>query len=145
MGTVALAIGDPARAQQLHEQALSAAVALGERPEQSYQLLGLGNAVRMRGDLQQAEEWLRDARDLDVPETGYMAALSLGVVQLRSGRRTEAGAAFDDAIRRCGERLQRCDRLYRVRYSLATALVGAAVCTPEWDEEPRRAALLAPA
>ena len=145
MGMAALAAGDPTRAQELHEQALSIALALGERREQSYQLIGLGNALGMRGDLQHAEERLLAARDLDVPETGYLAALALGVVLLRGGRRAGAGEAFNDAIRRCRDRLQRCDRLYRARYSLATALVGAAVCAAEWDEEPRRAALLGPA
>jgi len=145
MGMAALAAGDPTRALELHGRALAIAVALGERREQSYQLIGLGNAAGMQGDLQQAEQRLRAARDLDVPETGYLAALSLGVVLLRGSRRAGAGEAFDDAIRRCGERLQRCDRLYRARYSLATALVGTAVCAADWDEEPHRAALLVPA
>jgi tetratricopeptide (TPR) repeat protein len=145
MGTVALAVGDPAHALELHEQALSVAVALGERREQSYQLIGFGAALNMQGDPAQAEERFRAACDLDVPETAYMAALGLGVALFRSGRRAAADEAFGDAIRRCHERLQRCNRLYRVRYSLAIALTGAAVCATEWDEEPRRAALLAPA
>jgi HAD superfamily hydrolase (TIGR01662 family) len=142
MGVGALAASDPTAAFELHEQALSVAVALGERREQSYQLIGLGNALNALGELEQAQQRLQSALVLDVPETSYLAALALGLVLLRSDRHTEAAEAFNDAVRRCRERLKRCDRLYRARYCLATALVGAVVCKAEWDDFPSRPALL---
>jgi tetratricopeptide (TPR) repeat protein len=142
LGTVALAGGDAARAFDLHSQALAIAQALGERREQSYQLIGLGRALMDRGDLAQADVRLRAARDLDVPETSYSAALALSLELLYREDREAAGAAFDDAIQRCRQRLGRCNRLYGTRYAMATAMVGAAACSPEWSDDQRREAQL---
>ena len=137
-----LAAGDPAAAVDGHTEALALAEALGERREQSYQLMGLGRARAAQGDLPGGIGHLRRARDLDVPETSYLAATRLGLALLSAGDRPAAADAFDDAANRCHRRLGRCDRLYAARYALATALVGAAVCGPAWADDQRRADVL---
>jgi tetratricopeptide (TPR) repeat protein len=132
------------QALELHEQALAIAQELGERREQSYQLLGMGKARFGLGALIEAERDLRAARDLDVPETSYLAALALSLL-LTGQEHEDSSASFADTIRRCEERLSRSAGLFAARYALATAMVGAAVCTREWGEGTARTDLLSPA
>ncbi len=143
LGTAALALGDPARALELHDEAQAIAQALGERREQSYHHLGRGRALAEQGRLDEAEQSLRAALALDVPETSYLAALALSLAVARSGDWIACAAAFGESVRRCRERLDRCDRLYQARHALATSLVGSACTAPAWHEEFRRAELLA--
>lgn len=143
LGTTAHNAGDFKKAFELHAQALVIARELNERREESYQLLGMGRAALGSGDLPQAEQHLRAARDLNVPETSHIAALALSLTLLRQ-HDPAAAEAFRDAERRCRERLQRCDRLYRGRYTLATAMLGSAVCAAGWANAEQRQALLAP-
>ncbi len=144
LGTAAEDAGDHGKALEQHTLALTIARDLNEHREESYQLLGIGRALLGSGEYAKAEQQLRAARDLNVPETSYLAAVALGLVLLRQRDRMAADA-FRDAVRRCTERLQRNDRLYRARYALATATVGCVVCTPAWAGEEGRAGLLAPA
>jgi tetratricopeptide (TPR) repeat protein len=143
LGTAALALGDPVRALELHDEAQAIAQALGERREQSYQHLGRGRALAEQGRLDEAEQSLRAAKALEVPETSYLAALALSLVVVHSGDWIACAAAFEESVRRCRERLDRCDRLYQARYALATSLIGGACTAPAWREESRHGELLA--
>ena len=143
-GMLAESRGDFGEALSLHEEALAIAVALGDRREQSYQLLGRGRARFGMHMFAEAEADLRAARELDVPETSYAAALALSVVLTVQGS-AERSAAFADTIRRCRERLSRADKLFAARYALATAMVGAASCREDWNDTSARSVALAPA
>jgi len=81
---------------------------------------------------------------LDVPETGYQAALALGIVLLHQ-RDPAAGETFADAVAHCRAMLDKTAGLYAPRYALAAALVGSAVRDPRWAEKGERTDLLAPA
>jgi tetratricopeptide (TPR) repeat protein len=111
-----------------HTEALTIAEAINDRRERSNQLIGLGRALAVKQDFTGAVERLEAARSLEVPETSYFAALALGIVLFRRSD-TGANAMFADALRRCRERLARCDRLYAARYAVGTALAGLAACT----------------
>ncbi len=87
LGFVAGARGDHQRSLELHEGALTISQELGDRREQSYQLLGIGDAQLGLGDLESASRNLGLARDLDVPETSFLAAMALGLA-LRVADRT---------------------------------------------------------
>ncbi|HET7486948.1 MAG TPA: DUF4062 domain-containing protein [Acidimicrobiales bacterium] len=139
LGALAFEAGDHAGAITQHESALALADAVGDRRERSYQLMGLGRALAARGDVARGVEHLQAARSLEVPETGYLAALALAVT-LYPQSASAAAAAFEDAERRCRERLARCDRLYAARYALGTAIAGRAVCTSPPDEDGLRKA-----
>ena len=128
----------------LHEKALSIAREVRERREQSYQLLGCGRARFALGAVGEAEADLRAARDLEMPETSYAAALALSVLLTARGA-TDASESFDDTIRRCRERLERSEGLFGARYALAIAMAGAAACSAAWSADAARAELLAPA
>ena len=132
------------RAIELYEQALAIAREIGDRWGESYQLLGLGKALLATGELSEARQHCAEARDLEVPETSYQAALVLGIVLLHQ-RDTAAAETLADAVARCRGMLDKTAGLYEARYALAAALVGNAVCDPRWAEESEREALLAPA
>jgi tetratricopeptide (TPR) repeat protein len=136
------------RALPLFREAFDISVALGERREQSYQLLGLGRARLGLGQLDDAEAQLLQARDLSIPETGYLAGMALVLVLLRRGSadaRASAAIAVADTIARCDDRLARSARLYATRYVRATALAVGAVLDPRWDDVAQRDGLLEPA
>jgi tetratricopeptide (TPR) repeat protein len=136
--------GDYSRALDLHREALAISEELGERREQSYQLLGMGKAYFGLGELDDAEDNLRRSRELGMPETGYLAAMALGFVLQRRGS-DDVAAVFADTIQRCDERLSRSAQLFGAHYTRATALVATAALMPGWGDESARAALLAPA
>jgi tetratricopeptide (TPR) repeat protein len=115
-----------------HTSALALAETIGDRRERSNQLIGLGRALAAKDDYTGAVERLMAATSLEVPETSYFAAVAVAIVQFRYSD-TRAKAAFEDAIRRCRERLARCDQLYAARYALGTALAGLAWCTSARD------------
>lgn len=144
LGNAYCAAGQVERAVKLYEEALAIAREVGYRMGESYQLLRLGQTLLATGGLSQARRHCRQARDLDVPETSYQAALALGIVFLYQ-RDATAGETFADAAARCRAMLEKTAGLYEPRYALAAALVGSAVCDPRWAEEDERAVLLAPA
>jgi tetratricopeptide (TPR) repeat protein len=137
-------LGQVERAIKLYEEALSIARETGDRWGESYQLLGLGQALLATGELSEARQRCVEARDLEVPETSYQAALALGTVLLHQ-REPAAGETFADAAARCRAMLDKTAGLYEPRYALAAAVVASAVCDPHWAEENERARLLAPA
>jgi tetratricopeptide (TPR) repeat protein len=144
IGFIAAGRGDHEEALRLHREALDISLALGERREQSYQLLGLGKTRFAMGQLDEAEVYLRESRDLDMPETSYLAAMALSIVLLRRGS-AETGASLADAIQRCDERLGRSGDLFGTRYSRAAALAAGAVLDPGWADAEARRGLLAAA
>jgi tetratricopeptide (TPR) repeat protein len=144
LGFIAEARGDYEGALRLHREALDISQALGERREQSYQLLGLGKTRFGMGQLDEAEVHLRESRDLDMPETSYLAAMALSLVLLRRGS-AETDASVADTIRRCDERLGRSRDLFGTRYTRAAALAGSAVLDPGWTNADARPGLLAAA
>jgi tetratricopeptide (TPR) repeat protein len=132
------------QAIEVHEHALTIAREIGYRLGESYPLLGLGKALLATGKLSQARRHCAEARDLDMPETSYLAALMLGIVLLRQ-RKSAAVESFAGAAARCRAVLGKTANLYEARYALAASLVGQAVCDPGWADESKRAELFAPA
>lgn len=128
------------------EESLPVARQLGDRREQSYALIGLGAGYLSQGRAAEAIKPLREARDLAAPETSHVAALKLGLAQLRRGAPTaDAAASFADTIERCGAVLAAEPSLFEAQYTLATARVGAAVTQTSWQAAENRERLLAPA
>jgi hypothetical protein len=111
---------------------------------QSYQLLGLGKTLLAARELSEARQCCAEARDLNIPEISYQAALTLGIILLYQ-RTPVAEVTFLDAATRCRAMLDKTVGLYEPRYTLAAALVGQAVCDPRWADETQRPELLAPA
>ena len=131
-------------ALRLHREALDISQALGERREQSYQLLGLGKTRFAMGQLDEAEVHLRESRDLDMPETSYLAAMALTLALLRRGS-AETDASLADTIRRCDDRLDRSSDLFGTRYTRVAAIAGSAVLDSGWTNADARPGLLAAA
>jgi tetratricopeptide (TPR) repeat protein len=146
LGFIAEGRGDYVGALRQHREALDISISLGERREQSYQLLGLGRARSGVNEPEEAEQLLRQSRDMDMPETGYLAGLALGLLLLRRGSQ-EAAAALEDTIARCDDRLARSGELFATRYARATALAAMAVGDPAWAaaDSAARSGMLGPA
>jgi hypothetical protein len=96
------------------------------------------------GRLSEANQRCWEARDLDMPQTSYQAAMALGIALLHQHDEA-ARETFVDAVARCQAMLDKMAALHTARYALAASLVGSAVCDPSWAEEGERAGLLAPA
>ncbi len=137
-------LGKAKQAIGYYEKALAIAREIRNRRLESYHLLGLGKALQATEELTKARRCCEEALGLDVLETSYSAALTLGIVLLYQ-RDKAAGEAFEDAVCRCRAILDRTPSLYEARYALAAALVGNAVCDPRWAREGERTGLLAPA
>jgi len=83
-------------------------------------------------------------RFMDVSETSYQAALTLGIVLLHQHEMT-AENVFADAIVHCQVLIDKTQNLYKPWYVLATARVGNTVCDSCWVEKNMRIELLTPA
>lgn len=143
LAEVYYSLGQIELAAELHEQALTIGREIGHRWGESYQLMGLGKALLAVGKLDEAQRHCTRARDLDVPEISYRAALVLGIVLLHQ-HDPASGEAFADAAARCRFMLDKAANLYEPCYTLATALTGQAACDPRWAEQGERAELLVP-
>jgi tetratricopeptide (TPR) repeat protein len=137
-------LGQFEQAIKFYEDSLAIANKIDNPSGQSYCLLGLGKTRLATGELSEAHQKCTKARSLEVPETNYQAALILGVVLLHQKVLT-ANESFVDAITRCRTLLDKTANLYEPRYALATALVGKAICNPQWIKVNKRAELLTPA
>ena len=131
-------------ALRLHREALDISQALGERREQSYQLLGLGKTRFAMDQLDEAEVHLRESRDLDMPETSYLAAMALSLVLLRRGS-AETGTSLADTIRRCDERLERSSESVRDEVYPRRGARRERGVDPGWANADARPGLLAAA
>jgi tetratricopeptide (TPR) repeat protein len=143
LGDAYSGLGQTERAIEYHQQALAIARDIGDRRQQSWELIRLGRISLTMRHFSDAKDYLEEAVALDVTESAYMAALMLGILHLLWGDPERGRDTFIDVVRRCEDLLDRTIGLYRVRYTLATALVAAAVCNPQWENEGKRAELLA--
>jgi tetratricopeptide (TPR) repeat protein len=137
-------LGQIEQAIKFHRDALRITREIGDRRGKSLRLLGLGRTLLTARSLAEARQCCTETLALDVAETSYRAALTMGIVLLHQ-RDAAAGNTFADAAARCQVLLDKTAGLYKPRYALATALVGSAVCNPRWAEEDERVGLLAPA
>jgi tetratricopeptide (TPR) repeat protein len=137
------AMGQTKQAICFHKKALDIAREIGYRAGESHQLLGLGKALLVAGNLLKARRRCCKARELDIPASSYIAVLVLGITLLQLGE--SAAETFQDAASRCWFMLNKTANSYKPRYTLATALVGQAICDPRWEDESERPDLLAPA
>ncbi len=141
-------LGQFEQAIEFMEQALGITREIGDQRGESYNLVGLSEALLATKRLPEARQHCTQARELDVPETSYRAALVLGIVLLRQCDRQcdpSIGETFADAAARCQALLSKTAYLCELRYALATTLVGQAVCDLHWQNENERTELLAPA
>jgi tetratricopeptide (TPR) repeat protein len=124
---------DYQRAVDLQEKALETARWLRDPRSLSYVLTGLGRAMLATGKIEQAQSRFTEALDHNVPEVRHIAALGLAITLLRMQLAKEAEAAFQNTIDFCESMLKVEPRLFEQRYTLATALVGCAVCQAGWE------------
>ena len=144
LGTVYRLRGDLETAIDLHGEALEVATEIGDARGTRYQRLGLAKLMLAQGRSAEALDYCQAALDLDLPDIGDSAALVLGMVYLREDFEV-AGEIFQKVAARCCAILDETADLHLPRYTLATALVGQAVCDPGWPDPGQRTALLAPA
>jgi len=126
------------------EEALIVTRGIGEREGESLCLSELGWTLLAIGELSEAHRNYVDALTLGIPQTSYQQALELGIVLLHRHDQA-AGDAFADTITRCRAMLDKTAGLYDLRYALAAALVGQAVCDPRWVDKGGQSRLIAPA
>lgn len=137
-------LGQVSQALHLHGESLSIAREINDCQGQSYATLGLGKAYLTLGEFHKAQQCCEEALTLNQPDTSYQASLVLSIVLLN--QHSEASIDnFTDTISRCYTILNKTADLYKVRYTLATALVGQAVCDPRWSDPTQRPNLLASA
>jgi ADP-ribosyl-[dinitrogen reductase] hydrolase len=129
---------------ECYEAALAIANELEDPRGKSHQLLRLSHALLAKGQFSKAAECSHNSRDIEQPETNYRAALLLGIAQLNE-HGAIVGDAFRDAAARCQSMLDKTADLCRPRYTLATALVGAAICSPHWANDSKHDELLSSA
>jgi tetratricopeptide (TPR) repeat protein len=142
LGNAYQAVDQVEQSIELLEHALIIARDIDDPREESYQLWRLGKALLATGALSEAGMHCTDAVALDIPETSYLAAVTLGIIRLLQHDET-AREAFEDAADRCRTMLNKTSGLYEPRYALATALIGSAGCDPRWAIEGERDRLLA--
>jgi tetratricopeptide (TPR) repeat protein len=138
------ALGQFERAMYFYEQALIFAQQVGARRCESHHRLRLSKSLMMTGRITEAHHHCTEALALNVPQTVYKAALTLGIIFLHQ-HNPIASVTFADAATRCLDMLDKTANFYNARYALATALVGQAVCDPRWSDATQSTALLAPA
>jgi len=144
LGFAAFTQGQMQEALQYFRQALLAARRMGDPRSISLALLGLGGTVLALGDVTEAIHALTEATEMGVPEVVFGTECVLGIAYVHSGDLTLARVAFTNARRLCSRLLRQEPRLFGPPYTLATALVGLAVCNPDWTRHTKRAGLLEP-
>jgi hypothetical protein len=90
----------------------------------------------------EAQQLCEEALSLDLPDSSYLASLTLGTALLYQ-QSLDASELFADTAKRCRSLLDRTPNLFRAHYAFAAALVGQAVCASLWAGEDERAELLA--
>jgi tetratricopeptide (TPR) repeat protein len=144
LGNAYYALGQVEQAIKLYQKALVISRETGYRLGNGYQLLELGRALLTAGQLSEARQHCTEALALEISEISYRAALTLGIILLHQSEAT-ARDTFENAAARCETRLGWTAGLYKVRYALAAAMVGQAVCDPRWKDEDEHTKLLTPA
>lgn len=144
LGLVYYNQGQIGKAIAFHKKALDILRELEDRHGESYCLLRLGKALLATGESGTAREFCAEGLALNVKRTSFQAAMALGIVLLHQAD-PSARDTFTDAITHCQAILGQTSNLVEARYVLATALLGQAVCDPQWIEQGHRAELLVPA
>lgn len=128
-----------------YKQALSVARETQDKWHESHYLLGLSRSLLFIEKLSDAQQYCLAAIELNVAEIKYESSLLLGILSLYQNDHKNAAQNFQDSVDLCMNILTKTERLYKPRYTLATALVGMAVCDSRWAEIDRRIDLLSPA
>ncbi len=144
LGSVYRDLGEFERAIEFYEEALGIAHELNYHRGKSHQYLGLGKTFLIIGEYAQAHRNCQESLALRTLDTTYQTLLVLGIVLLHQ-RNEEAISAFLDAAEQCRKRLDETSDLYQPSFSLATALIGQAICDTRWADESQRPELLASA
>jgi tetratricopeptide (TPR) repeat protein len=144
LGNVFSALGQTDRAIGYYERGLWLAREFGHRREESLDLSRLGQAFLVINQPTKAQQYCKNALNLDYPNANWRAMLLLGIVHLHR-EALDAPETFTRAAMRCRAIRDKTPNLYEPLYGLATALVGQAVCDPNWADPTQRNDLLAPA
>lgn len=144
LGLDSYLLGQFEQAIDYHTQALVIAQQTGDHQRESRARIAWSRALLAQGDIAQAQQHCQKALQLDVPVIGYQAALLSGIILLHQ-RDPEAAQVFATAAQACRALLENTANLYDVNYALAIALTGIAACDPQWEDDKKRAELLAPA
>ncbi len=144
LGQVHQALRHFEQAIHLYREALTIDREMHYPRGESFRLLRLGQSHLAAGNLLKAKERCLDALNLNIESTRYQAKLTLGIVLVYQ-HNTSAGEVFKEAVDLCQARTDKTADSYQPHYTLATALVGQAVCDPRWADENQRPELLAPA
>ncbi len=142
---VYLATGQIKRAIDSLEQAFAIACDIGNQRGQRDSSVKLSRILLTKGQLQKAYDYCEAALALEMPsEINYEVTLILGILSLHK-HSSASRKTFVKTVSLCQALLDKAPGLYAPRYTLATALVGQAVCDPRWTDEGERPDLLAPA
>jgi tetratricopeptide (TPR) repeat protein len=144
LGIIYYAYGDVEQAIISYKKALTIATQIGDEQHRSRCLMRLGEALLAAGKLSRACQCCQKSLDQSFPRNDYRATLILGIVLLQQEASMSVETLASAGVR-CQAVLSKTKNLYRPRYSLATALVGQAVCDPRWEDESQRSEILAPA
>ncbi|HOU12808.1 MAG TPA: tetratricopeptide repeat protein [Anaerolineae bacterium] len=126
------------------EKGLIIAREIGYHYGESCCLVGLAKGSLLLGDFYRVQQCCTESLVLGYPESNYQAALLWGIGLLHQ-QDLCARNVFVDAITHCLVVLDKTEDMFEVRYLLALALVGQAVCAPYWPDLSQRTVLLAPA
>jgi tetratricopeptide (TPR) repeat protein len=128
-----------------YREALQIAQQVGSPREEGKALLGLCRANLTTGEIDETSALCKRAIALNAPRLRYAVLLLAGIVCIHCSSISNASQKFGDAIHKCETILSKTPGLFELRYALSTALVGQAVCSPDWTHANQRSTLLAPA
>ncbi len=144
LGNAYCAMGQVEQGINFYQEGLTLTREIGYRRRESYCLLWLSKALLVIKEFPKAQKYCVEAINLNIPMTIHQSILMLGIIFLYQDNLT-ADDKFEKAIVRCQAMLEKTPDLYESRYTLATALVGKAVCSSGWIEKNERGKLLVPA
>ena len=141
LGIIYHSIGQNQQAIEFLKQALSLAREIGDKMGESASLLELGRASLNVEAFYTAYQYSQQAIALDTTRVNYKANLVLSLILLHQHDVT-VGRAFADAVMHSRVALDKSRGAYEPWYTLATALVGQAICDSHWGQKTERAKLL---
>lgn len=144
LASIELAKGNFDIATHHFQEALTIARNINDRRGESYQLIGISRSHLANDDITNALSSIKEALELDIPQTSFEAAVVYGMILLHQQDKTSC-IVFQDATKRCRHRLSNSVEAYRVQYTLATSLVGEVVSDEKWVFTTEHEELLAPA
>ncbi len=148
VGSVYRRLGKYNQAIEFHKKALDLTRVVKDSRDEGMWLNSLGLDHVARGAFVEAVQYFRIALDLSRKQKHHLREsfplLGLGNIKLINGRLEQAHPFFIDAADRCQSTLTQTPDLYEPRYNLAAALLGQAICSPDWSDEDKRLELLVP-